>query len=78
MPTLPNRGFTPRRKPIVWPVNPLEGKTINRRAGCGRSARPVRREGGPNSIGPPYPYLSCRSNMRILPAIRIDARGEDG
>jgi RNA-directed DNA polymerase len=28
-------------------VNPLGGKTTNRRAGCGRSARPVRREGGP-------------------------------
>ena len=28
-------------------VNPLGGKTTNRRAGCGRSARPVRREGEP-------------------------------
>jgi RNA-directed DNA polymerase len=28
-------------------VNPPVGKTTNRRAGCGRSARPVRREGGP-------------------------------
>jgi RNA-directed DNA polymerase len=27
-------------------VNPQGGKTTNRRAGCGRSARPVRREGG--------------------------------
>ena len=23
---------------------------------CGRSARPVRRHGGPNPIGSPYPY----------------------
>ena len=30
-------------------VNPLGGKTTNRRAGCGRSARPVRREGGPGT-----------------------------
>ena len=28
-------------------VNPLVGKTINRRAGCGKPARPVRREGEP-------------------------------
>ncbi len=38
------------------PFNPHGGKTINRRAGCGRPARPVRREGRPNSIGLPYPY----------------------
>jgi hypothetical protein len=30
--------------------------TIDWRAGCGRSARPVRREGGSNPIGSPYPY----------------------
>lgn len=30
-------------------VNPLRGKTTNRRAGCGRTARPVRREGGPGT-----------------------------
>jgi RNA-directed DNA polymerase len=28
-------------------VNPQQGNTINRRAGCGKSARPVRREGRP-------------------------------
>ncbi|MCY2969028.1 MAG: hypothetical protein NT069_36290, partial [Planctomycetota bacterium] len=37
-------------------VNPPWGNTINRRAGCGKTARPVRREGGPKPIGPPYPY----------------------
>ena len=37
-------------------ITPLGGKTTNWRAGCGRSACPVRREGGPNSIGSPYPY----------------------
>ena len=41
---------------MSWSVNPLGGKTINRRAGCGKSASPVRREGRPNSIGLPYPY----------------------
>ena len=49
--------YLPGSRPMQRRVNPLEGKTINRRAGCGRSARPVRREGGPNSIGSPYPYL---------------------
>lgn len=38
------------------PVNPYKGDTINWRAGCGKSASPVRREGVPKSIGPPYPY----------------------
>ena len=41
---------------MPWSFNPHGGKTINRRAVCGRSARTVRREGGPNPIGPPYPY----------------------
>lgn len=39
---------------MSWPVNPLGGKTINRRAVCGRSASTVRREG--ESFGSPYPY----------------------
>jgi hypothetical protein len=38
------------------PVNPLGGKTIDRRAVCGRSACTVRREGGPKPMGSPYPY----------------------
>ena len=37
-------------------VNPLGGKTTDWRAGCGRSACPVRREGGTGPLGPPYPY----------------------
>ena len=41
---------------MIWKVNPLEGKTINWRAGCGKTASPVRREGEPNPIGSPYPY----------------------
>jgi hypothetical protein len=38
-------------------VNPLEGKTTNRRAVCGRSACTVRREGRPKPMGLPYPYV---------------------
>ena len=30
-------------------INPLRGKTTNRRAGCGKSASPVRREGRPGT-----------------------------
>jgi hypothetical protein len=42
---------------LGWTViTPLGGKTTNWRAGCGRSACPVRREGESNSIGSPYPY----------------------
>ena len=41
---------------MIWKVNPLEGKTINWRAGCGKTASPVRREGELNPIGSPYPY----------------------
>jgi len=37
-------------------ITPLRGKTTDGRAGRGRSACPVRREGEPNSIGSPYPY----------------------
>ena len=48
--------------PMLRPVSPLGGKTTNWRAGCGRSACPVRREGEPNSIGSPYPY---RANQDI-------------
>ncbi|MCX7420279.1 MAG: hypothetical protein NT013_12165, partial [Planctomycetia bacterium] len=46
-----------------WLFNPLAGKTINRRAGCGKPARPVRREGRPKSIGRSYPY---RRNNRAI------------
>ena len=36
-------------------VQPSRRSTINRRAGCGKSARPVRSEGGANPIAPSYP-----------------------
>jgi hypothetical protein len=51
-----NTGSSPCAAPMPWSVSPLEGNTIDWRAGCGRSASPVRREGGSNSIDPPYPY----------------------
>ena len=44
-------------------ASPLAGDTINRRAGCGRSARPVRREGVANPIAAPYPYQGTRQNF---------------
>ena len=55
------RGFSPILRCLLlglgWTViTPLGGETTHWRAGCGRSACPVRREGGPNSIGSPYPY----------------------
>ena len=54
--SLPTVGCSVWQPPTAWSVNPHEGKTINRRAGCGRTARPVRREGSPKPIGLPYPY----------------------
>src|SRR5271157_1489062 len=53
---------------MTWPVNPLRGKTTDRRAVCGKSACTVRRGEGPKPIGPSYPYLPCRGNG--FPAIR--------
>ena len=46
------------------------GKTTNWRAGCGRSACPVRREGDSNSIGSPYPYRlksAHRPPLHVIP-----------
>ena len=55
-PSLPNTGFSTCPTLMFRSASPLAGNTINRRAGCGRSARPVRREGGANPIASPYPY----------------------
>jgi len=52
-------------------ASPLVGKTIDWRAGCGRSARPVRREGGSNPIGSPYPYQEFQS-FALGPRLRGD------
>ncbi len=54
-PSSPSEGSSVWRRPMSWPVNSLGGKTIDRRAGCGRSARTVRREGSSTPMGLPYP-----------------------
>ncbi len=53
--------------------NPHEGNSINWRAGCGRSARPIRRQGRLNSMRLPDTYVTrdCsagRRERRVLPA----------
>jgi hypothetical protein len=50
--SLPSRGSSACSEPVPWPVSPPVGKTTNWRAGCGRSARPVRSEG---EAGTPLP-----------------------
>src|SRR5208282_3684092 len=50
--------------PTGWPVNPFRGKTTDRRAGCGKSASPVRREGERQSRSP-YPYLLFFSTQDV-------------
>src|SRR5215469_3775530 len=56
--SLLSMGCSPWLRPILGHVNPLEGKTTDWRAGCGRSACPVRREGEPGPLGSSYPYRS--------------------
>jgi len=65
LPSLLRMGFSTCGRPMRRSASPLAGKTINRRAGCGRSARPVRREGGATPIASPYPYQG--SKFRRLP-----------
>jgi len=45
-PTFASMGCSHWSQPMLRIVNPLSGKTTNWRAGCGRTARPFRREGG--------------------------------
>src|SRR5204862_5336425 len=86
MPSLLRMGSSACKGPMIRFVIPLEGKTIDRRAGCGRSARPVRREGESNPIGPPYPYhrSAAPAAERWTPAFPTDqvrgrqAHGEAG
>src|SRR5262249_39602667 len=51
---------------VCWAVRPLAGKTTDWRAGCGRSASPVRREGA--AIAASYPYQTQPSISISLPA----------
>jgi hypothetical protein len=56
MPTLKRSGCSSLHLPMRKHVNPLGGKTTDWRAGCGRTACPVRREGESKPIGSSYPY----------------------
>ena len=56
MPSSRSKGCSPSSRPMRLRVNPQGGKTTNWRAGCGRTACPVRREGEQNPICSPYPY----------------------
>ena len=53
---LAERGLFSQPQPRHRSANPLDGKTTDWRADCGRTARSVRRKGGANPIAPPYPY----------------------
>jgi hypothetical protein len=73
-------GLFSLHQPMSSSASPLAGKTINRRAGCGRSARPVRREGVANPIAAPYPYhlsIAPKSgrNNKVLPMVADPRRG---
>jgi hypothetical protein len=52
-------GSSTCNKPISQHVSPRARKTTDRRAVCGRSARPVRREGASKPIDVSYPYIYC-------------------
>jgi hypothetical protein len=56
---------------MLWPVNPRGGKTTDWRAGCGRTARPVRREGEwliPLSLPPIKARLRrAKADPRVVP-----------
>src|SRR5207249_791388 len=56
-------------------VHPLGGKTTDWRAGCGKSARPVRREGKPNPIGSPYPYRHFPLSVKLREESRSVLQG---
>jgi hypothetical protein len=73
MPSLPNMGFSACGTPMIRLVSPLEGKTIDWRAGCGRSARPVRGEGDRIQSVLPTPIISRgTSNGYMGPGFRPD------
>jgi len=70
-------------QPLRKHANPRRGKTTNRRAGCGRSASPVRREGEAKPIASPYPYwgsvrrrVACRLSMNNPPTALVGCAPE--
>ena len=72
----PTRSFVPMgcstsRPPMEHCFGPRRGKTTDWRAGCGRSARPVRREGRRNPMRRPNPYslVGC-SGFRLFALLR--------
>ena len=70
--SLPSTGSSACRRPMPWPVSPLVGKTTDRRAGCGRTARPVRRAGRATPF--PTPITSFgKMDCRVKPG--NDGRG---
>src|ERR1700722_8250200 len=68
-PSLSRLGCLACGLPISCLLNPLGGNTINWKAGCGKSARPVWREGEPNSIGSPYPDHLCFRPSRLVSSV---------
>src|SRR5262249_24582006 len=68
--TLRRRGCLALWQPLRQMANPQRGKTTNRRAGCGRTACPVRREGGPKPISSSYPYQAWFQSIRLSPSLR--------
>jgi hypothetical protein len=58
-------------------ITPLRGKTTDWRAGCGKSACPVRSEGDPNPIESPYPYQWRGSPLYIRKQKELAIYGED-
>ena len=52
---------------MLWLVSPCRGNTTLWKAVCGRTACTVWREGGPSSIGPPYPDLPFQEEFLEFP-----------
>jgi len=63
--------------PCLWTVSPLVGKTTDWRAVCGRTARPVRREGASKPIDASYPYHPLRMNLVKMMDARVKPAHDD-
>src|SRR5262249_20267646 len=69
------------KPPMPWPVNPHEGKTIDWRAGCEKSARPVRRERRLKPMSRLYPYRGRHDAAPLgaaLPRLHSNLMGHRG
>ena len=70
--TSPPTGCAPCRQPLVRCVNPLGGNTTGWKAGCGRPACPVRREGGVAYPTLPIPNKICLGREKLkIPVIIV-------